>query len=102
MKIWKLQKSLISYKHSNTNYSNKPKISSTNKSEFENFKKECLLMKDVENGTIDECYSGKHYLFTVPNQTKTQGLHKMQLYGKQQYKMKQTQFFKLIQTNDFA
>ena len=30
-------------------------------------KEECLLMKKVENRTIDKFYSGEYYPFTVPN-----------------------------------
>ena len=30
-------------------------------------KEECLLTKYVDIGTIDECYYGEYYPFTVPN-----------------------------------
>ena len=33
---------------------------------FKTSAEECLLVKDVENGTIEECYYGEHYQCTVP------------------------------------
>ena len=30
-------------------------------------KKECLLLKDIAIATIEKCYNGEYYLFTVPN-----------------------------------
>ena len=30
-------------------------------------KEECLLLKDIAIATIEKCYNGEYYLFTVPN-----------------------------------